>query len=278
VQSVGTGGTTSAFSNCYSFTVQTATVNHAPTLMLTGTSGTSVTTNQAYSITVSAADADGNLSNVDVNWNDGTAVERKFVNGSQVSVTFSRSFSTAQTINWSANAYDTGNLPSNQLSSSFTVTAVAGCGDQRDQMIAEYVTFGVNLAPTCSSFTQSAHSVHFSFAELNASNPYSWAIIRFPLTVAESSGFGLDRWRANAGGTPRFVNSAYRAPAHNAAIGGASQSRHMFGDAVDLRNLSQTLAEYTLMSNAANNAGASFIEPLTGSCGLACIHADWRNR
>jgi uncharacterized protein (TIGR03437 family) len=83
-----------------------------------------VATGQAYSITVSAADVDGNLSNVDVNWNDGTAVEHKTVSGSPQSVTFARSFSTARTITWSATAYDTGGLTSGQLEGSFNVTAV----------------------------------------------------------------------------------------------------------------------------------------------------------
>src|SRR3954452_8334499 len=105
-----------------SFTV-TAPINHVPTLTLITTSGPSVTTNQSYSITFTAADVDGNLSNVDVNWNDGTAVEHKTVSGSQASVTFSRSYSAARTVNWTANAYDLSNAASNQLSGSFTVTA-----------------------------------------------------------------------------------------------------------------------------------------------------------
>jgi len=60
----------------------------------------------AYSITVNAADADGNLANVDVIGRR-TAVEHHTVSGSSASTTFTRSFSTAQTINWSATAYDT---------------------------------------------------------------------------------------------------------------------------------------------------------------------------
>lgn len=102
----------------------TASVGTAPTLTLTSTSGASVTTGQPYTIAVSAADVDGNLSNVDVNWNDGTAVEHKTVGGSQQHATFTRSFSTVRTINWSANAYDTTLFASNQLSGTFRVTAV----------------------------------------------------------------------------------------------------------------------------------------------------------
>jgi hypothetical protein len=55
----------------------------------------------------------------------------------------------------------------------------------------------------------------------------------------------------------------------------------MYGDAMDLRNESQTVQEYNEMANAAKNgnpnAGASYVEELTGPCSLVCVHADWRN-
>ena len=35
-------------------------------------------------------------------------------------------------------------------------------------------------------------------------------------------------------GKPVHINSGYRCPAHNAAVGGASKSRHMEGDASDV--------------------------------------------
>jgi uncharacterized protein YcbK (DUF882 family) len=35
-------------------------------------------------------------------------------------------------------------------------------------------------------------------------------------------------------GKPITITSGYRCPTHNAAIGGASRSRHMVGDAVDI--------------------------------------------
>jgi hypothetical protein len=82
-------------------------------------------------------------------------------------------------------------------------------------------------------------------------------------------------WRANAGGLPRYVNSAYRAPKHNQEVGGVWNSRHMHGDAVDLRNVPQTSAEYTLLKQAALNAGADYVEPWTGPCSNKCVHADW---
>jgi hypothetical protein len=52
----------------------------------------------------------------------------------------------------------------------------------------------------------------------------------------------------------------------------------MFGDAIDLKDVSQTPAEFLEMNRAAIRAGADFTESLTEYCGksLLCAHADWR--
>ncbi len=44
----------------------------------------------------------------------------------------------------------------------------------------------------------------------------------------------LENMRAHFGSKPVHVNSGYRCPKHNAAVGGASGSRHMAGDASDV--------------------------------------------
>jgi len=156
---------------------------------------------------------------------------------------------------------------------------VLSCGDVRDNIIQEYIAFGIGFIPVCSDFTQTAHSVYFTFAEINVTGDYTWALIRQPLIAVQSSGYGLDAWRTAYGG-PRIINSGYRNPAHNAAVGGAPQSRHVYGDAADFRNqsygTSNQTAEWQAMVNAATVAHADFIEPSTGPCKYACTHADWR--
>ncbi|MGH9843600.1 MAG: D-Ala-D-Ala carboxypeptidase family metallohydrolase [Blastocatellia bacterium] len=107
-------------------------------------------------------------------------------------------------------------------------------------------------------------------------SPYTWGLVREPLTMDKSSGYGLDKWR-DAYGAPRIVNSAYRSPRKNSSVGGARQSRHMYGDAVDLRNVTGGDEEYNAMVTAANAARADYIEPVSGPCRKACVHADWRN-
>lgn len=46
----------------------------------------------------------------------------------------------------------------------------------------------------------------------------------------------------DAWGGPLVLTSSYRSPEYNAAIGGATFSRHMYGDAVDIRADSETMA------------------------------------
>ncbi|MCB0356166.1 MAG: DUF882 domain-containing protein, partial [Bdellovibrionales bacterium] len=65
------------------------------------------------------------------------------------------------------------------------------------------------------------------------------------------------------------IHSAFRGPAHNTRIGGATWSRHMYGDAIDfhVKNVSFTdLATYCL------DFGATFYQIYATH-----IHCDWRN-
>jgi hypothetical protein len=64
------------------------------------------------------------------------------------------------------------------------------------------------------------------------------------------------------------VNSAYRSPGYNAQIGGATYSRHMYGDGFDLDPLDVSLA--TLEAACTQNAGF-LVEYETH------VHCDWRN-
>lgn len=86
---------------------------------------------------------------------------------------------------------------------------------------------------------------------------------------------GIEATRANNGGTALSVSSCDRNPAHNASVGGASQSQHMYGTAIDFpTGGSQTT--WSDLQLAAWNAGAC-IEPnsdLTNP--YDHMHADWR--
>jgi uncharacterized protein YcbK (DUF882 family) len=74
----------------------------------------------------------------------------------------------------------------------------------------------------------------------------------------------LEHIRALRPGPLRIV-SGYRTPAHNAAVGGAKHSRHMYGDAADIPAGRATLSE-------AWSAGAVGV----GTSGQWATHVDTR--
>ena len=154
--------------------------------------------------------------------------------------------------------------------------SIVRCGDARDLIKYEYVTRGVALAPACEDFTQTRASQYFAASQFNTGD-YNWALVRQPLIVGASTGYGLDKWRENYD-QQRNINSAFRNPARNQATPGAAvTSRHMFGDAVDMDVQSNTLAEWNDIRDALEDAFPSFIEPLNGPCSTGCVHGDWRN-
>jgi len=65
---------------------------------------------------------------------------------------------------------------------------------------------------------------------------------------------------------PLIVNSSFRSPEYNAAIGGAYYSRHQYGDAIDI-DVDQSKPNYEALAqeiyNMAELVGVDFIEPLS---------------
>ena len=64
----------------------------------------------------------------------------------------------------------------------------------------------------------------------------------------------LERIRAEVGG-PVTINSGYRTPAHNAHVGGASSSRHKYGQAADIHVRGMTNAQVYAVAKALNPGG-----------------------
>src|SRR5690606_36979728 len=71
-------------------------------------------------------------------------------------------------------------------------------------------------------------------------------------------------------GVPLIVNSGYRNPAYNASVGGATLSRHMYGDAADVT--AQGAVSLQAIINACVAHGADFTQLYTSH-----VHCDWRN-
>jgi hypothetical protein len=168
------------------------------------------------------------------------------------------------------------------------------CHDERDPLIAEYASIAITdssyykhdwepdqwprFTPNCRMLTHSAHSSSFTFEQIKQRGTLGWALIQRPLVVPASSGYGLDKWLQEYQQS-RTITSGYRSPSRNQAAGGAPNSRHILGDAIDFRNVSRTEDELIDMNEAAIGAKANFIEePGQAYCGttLKCAHADWR--
>lgn len=68
---------------------------------------------------------------------------------------------------------------------------------------------------------------------------------------------------------PLIVTSGYRSPGHNAAVGGATWSRHLYGDAFDLVPVDASLDE---LGDLCVEVGAAWVEVYDTH-----VHCDWRD-
>ncbi len=87
-------------------------------------------------------------------------------------------------------------------------------------------------------------------------------------------------------GRPVILSSAFRSPEHNAAVGGASYSRHLYGDAVDI-DVDQFQGDANTVGqevfNEALDVGLDFVLPLietsvnvSGQTRVSWVHIDDR--
>ena len=79
--------------------------------------------------------------------------------------------------------------------------------------------------------------IHFKYSELNSCNS-SWGGGMVSASTAKANAL-LTMWRLEAlrhalGDKPINISSGFRSKACNSRVGGASNSRHMYGDAADL--------------------------------------------
>ncbi|MCA9489679.1 MAG: hypothetical protein KC621_07135, partial [Myxococcales bacterium] len=102
---------------------------------------------------------------------------------------------------------------------------------------------------------------NFTLSELAIEDDGRWAVVQ-PRAVAH-----LQAMRDRLGGLN--VNSGYRNVSHNAAVGGATLSRHMWGDAFDL---DPSAASLSAMASACRDEGAGYVESYTTH-----VHCDWRD-
>ncbi|WP_213455964.1 D-Ala-D-Ala carboxypeptidase family metallohydrolase [Rhizomonospora bruguierae] len=104
--------------------------------------------------------------------------------------------------------------------------------------------------------------VNFSYAELNRCNT-TWAGGNVTAATARANAL-VTMWKLQAmrhalGDQPIVVTSGFRSAACNSAVGGASNSRHLYGDAADLAAGPHSLC--TLAQRARNHGFAGILGP-----------------
>jgi Peptidase M15 len=184
----------------------------------------------------------------------------------------------------STNRPASGNSPAAGASKASAATAKkvakksthTSCGDDRDDLLQAYEDQGIPVDLTCADFTQTRRTATLSFPQLFHATTHGWALLRDPMLASKDKGYGLDLL-IDAYGATRSINSSYRDPIRNKQAGGATRSRHMFGDAADVDDVTNSLEEWQRLWTAAEKANADYIEPQSGPCKLGCLHADWRN-
>lgn len=105
-------------------------------------------------------------------------------------------------------------------------------------------------------------SPNFVFSEFmsEAKGPFGF----FQVHVVET----LQALREASGG-PLYINSGYRNVTYNEGVGGATWSRHLYGDAVDMYSGTLSLSE---LAEACTDLGADFTKLYSTH-----VHCDWRD-
>jgi hypothetical protein len=149
------------------------------------------------------------------------------------------------------------------------------CGDVRDQIVQEYYLYLVALTPTCSTFSNSIGPDPYTIWTLIPDETASykpWAIIQAYLPP------NLNLVQSQISQT-LSISSGYRNPAAEYAAAQANgvkpahNSRHMYGDAVDIR--ASNNSGYWSQLRTAGHTAKACVEPSNIST-YSHAHLDWR--
>jgi uncharacterized protein YcbK (DUF882 family) len=131
----------------------------------------------------------------------------------------------------------------------------------KDTKLSKHFTYG--------EFWQKANPKLGSFASKSVPYPPEWIQDRLMPLIGI-----LEQLRVALGGAAIRINSAYRSPKYNAAIGGASRSQHKEGRAVDIVVKGHSPAQVRTMIRKLHDAGKIRV----GAVGIypTFVHLDTR--
>ena len=138
---------------------------------------------------------------------------------------------------------------------------------------------GLGSAYHYPSSSQLAYQPPVRFVDLQAVSPSTMLAPNFALNELMQEHKGryalfqphvvskLQTMRDQTGGA-LLIHSAFRSPGYNAGVDGATFSRHMYGDAIDMHSAVVSLSS---MSSLCNALGADYVSVYTTH-----VHCDWR--
>lgn len=138
---------------------------------------------------------------------------------------------------------------------------------------------GLGAAYAYPSSSQLAYQAPIRFVDLEAVSPSTMLAPNFALGELMQEHKGryalfqphvvekLQAMRSQTGGA-LLIHSAYRSPGYNAGVDGATFSRHMYGDGIDMHS---AVVSLNAMSNLCSAFGADYVSVYTSH-----VHCDWR--
>jgi len=143
---------------------------------------------------------------------------------------------------------------------SFDAVDITCNDDEKDYLIAEYGEYGYSWYPQCNDFVEGSN---LNFGD------YRWAVID---TVAAGVAGWETEFRKQTNYTIFSITDAYRNPSKNWRVGGAHESKHVYGRAADVDVISNTGAEAQVIAAALQATSPSYWYIAAGN---RYVHAQW---